>query len=120
MLEWIKSQIPLTFPEDIELKEVIHEENNILYGHTKIQKITNNIKIIITIHISNNLLTWKGIQQGKKMILIHEVCHIINPFHPDKVMKLYFPNIFLVWSNAQKVKAIKCDIKITEEKKDNV
>lgn len=114
--EWIRRQIPLKLPENIELRKELHKEDNVLFGHTKIQKVENQIKITITLHISNSLLERKGIQEGIKIILVHEFCHVVNPFHPDKIMKLYFPKIWLVWSKVQKAKALECDVKITEER----
>ena len=111
---WIQTQIPFDLPKNIKLKQELHKEENVFYGHTKMQKIRNQIKITITIHISNSLLKRKGIQEATKKILVHEFCHVLNPFHPDKVMKLYFPDIWNIWEQCQKVKALECDTQITE------
>ena len=115
--EWIKNQIPLKLPENIELRKELHKEDDVLFGHTKLQKIKNEVKVTVTLHISNNLLERKGIQEGMKIVLVHEFCHIINPFHPDEVMKIYFPQIWTIWQKCKEKKAIECDAKITEVSK---
>ena len=118
--EWIKSQIPLKLPENIKLRRELHKEDNVLFGHTKLSKLQNQIKVIITLHISNNLLERKGIREGIKIILVHEFCHVVNPFHPDEVMKIYFPQIWIVWQKCKEKKGLECDAKITRFQKNDI
>jgi len=107
--EWIKGRLPPIPPTEIETK--ILDEDNILSGRTRIEK-KQDVKVKITIFVSKNVLARKNIQQAIKAVLIHEFCHVVYPPHPDKAMERYFPQVWKVWSKAQKSEALNCDIRI--------
>lgn len=107
---WIKNKFAFSLPETIVSMEII-KRGVILDGHTTITKEDNIIKAIITIHVSESVLGKKNIQQGIKLVLIHEFCHIISPFEPDSIMKKFFPIEFEIWSKARE--ALECGAEIS-------
>lgn len=111
----IKKKIPFNFPE-VEIKIGEKEEDNILSGKTRIEKRHGKLTVTVTIYISQNLFARKNIRQAVKMVLIHELCHVVNPFHPDEVMKAYFPEVFKVWKKVEGIKALECSVEIKEMK----
>jgi len=112
--EKIKDKIHFAFP-NIQYKFSFKDKPNILYGRTKIEK-KDKVKAIITIHISKNLLSRANIKNAVKIILAHELCHVVNPFNPDVVMQTYLPEIWCIWEKLEKEKAIECYAKVTEVK----
>lgn len=102
----------------ITYKAIILLEPNKFEGHTRISKIGNEAKIIITISVSTNILE-KTTIGAIRIILAHELSHVINPFNPDVAMKLYFPLEWKVWSKVKAIdsKALECEAKITELKR---
>jgi len=111
----IKEKIPFDFPE-VKVKIVKRKKDNILEGQTRIEKRHEKLTITITIYVSYNLFARKNIYQAIRMVLIHEFSHVISPFHPDEVMKAYFPEVFKVWKKVEELEGLKCSAEIKEIK----
>lgn len=110
----IKVRIPFDFPS-IEYKLSITDTPNVLSGHTRIEK-KENVKVTITLHITRSLLARPNIKNAIKMVLAHELCHVVKPFNPDKVMGEFLPEMWIVWEKCEKARALKCDAQIKEIK----
>lgn len=107
VVEWIKTRISLDFPET-RIKLEVEKEDNRLSGHTIIKKVKDEIVVLITLHVSENLFERKGIKQATKLILIHEFCHVVSPANPDSIMEKYFPKEFEIWQMAKEQNGLKC------------
>ena len=107
----IKHEFPSMPNSEIEIR--ILDEDNILSGKTRIEK-KQDLKVKITIFVSKNVLKRKNIKQGIKAVLIHEFCHIVSPLDPDKVMEIYFPQVWEAWRRAQESEALNCDVRVFE------
>ena len=112
--KWIRTKIPLQFPDVKVRMEIVEEPNMLLDGRTRIKKKMNvsTYDIDVRIRVSKNLLRKKNISSAIKMIIVHELCHVVSPKNPDLVMKRYFPLIWSVWSKAQNEKALECSYEL--------
>ena len=106
---WATSKILIKLPDAAIIISIL-EEDNILSGKTTIRKESGEVKAIITISISNNVMQKPNIEQGIKLVLIHEICHLVNLKDPDQAMKEYFPKEFNIWNKAQDAQALKCGV----------
>ena len=112
--EEIKARIPFVFPQ-IDYQVQIEEEEGVLSGRTRLEK-KKEVNVIITVFMSRNLLERPNLEPATKLILIHELCHVVSPFNPDAVMKKYFPKEFGTWLKLENLKAIQCQAEIKELK----
>ena len=113
-VEWIKSQLEdeMAFPENIITGIQVEEKNNILSGKTTIRAKDNKPEITITIFVSNNVLKKKNIEQGIKLVLIHEFCHLVDLENPDQIMRENFPEEYAMWKKAQDAQALECGVEV--------
>lgn len=112
LAEGVKQRLPFALP-DIHYKYAVEKDFNVLSGHTRMEKKEGEIQITVTIHVSGDLLLRPNIENGIRLTLAHELCHVVNPYHPDVVMEQYLPEMWEVWKKLETLKAIECDAKLT-------
>ena len=99
-----KLRVPST-AFDLRIEEV--EERGVLQGRTRFEGF---YKPAITIIVSRELLRRPNIVQGVKLVLAHELAHIVSLEDPEGVMRKRIPNYYAVW---QKVKPhIECVVEV--------
>jgi hypothetical protein len=91
----IKEKLPLKDNPPLFLH--ITEQKDVLSGRT----LKRGGSTLIFIILSREALGRKALLQAIKLVLIHEYCHVINTFHPDKVMAKYFPEEYKTWKKIE-------------------
>lgn len=103
--EWekLKPNFPELKDTKIETKVEIKGGIKILEGNVK-QIVGQNP--VITIFVSNDVWYSEKYKVLVRMVLIHELCHLINKHKPDKVMEEKFPKMYKVWKMTEKAGAL--------------
>jgi len=108
--EWVKGRLPPVPESTVEMK--VLDEDNVLTENARIDKVGDVLAAKIMIFVSKNLLSRSGAEVAVKAVLVHEFCHLVHPFNPDKVTKKHFPSIWKTWRKAQRANALECDASI--------
>lgn len=112
----VKEDLPKISPE-IVYGYKVEDRTDILNGKTRITVENGEPVITVHIQISKNLFEKKGIGNAIRMVLAHELCHIVNPFRPNTIMEKYLPKLWKVWKVLEEKKALECSAEVKEMKK---